>query len=236
MTRTLEASHARPSPLPPIQHKRLTDRASEAIKDYILVNRLAAGDRLPSESRLSASLDVSRHIVRQAISSLEALGLVRVVHGRGMFVGVGLDTSVFSHVAAWINVDEITQDEYQEVRSQFDRGIYELVVARATDEELDRLQKLACAMRDAEDDVEARRLHGEFHRLLLMTTGNRFLMSLGSILDRFFWSLAARAPQVQRVPLADMRQHHVRLVEGLRRRRTEDVPDLIGLHLGFHSS
>lgn len=88
-----------PEPLKTLPRERLIDRATEAIKDYILANRLSSGDRLPSEAELARSLGVSRNVIRQAISSLGALGLVRVAQGRGIYVGDVADTDVFRQLA-----------------------------------------------------------------------------------------------------------------------------------------
>ena len=69
-------------PLRTLPRERLIDRATEAIKAHILANELKGGDRLPAETELARSLGVSRNVVRQAVSSLETLGVVRVAHGR----------------------------------------------------------------------------------------------------------------------------------------------------------
>ncbi|MES0832248.1 GntR family transcriptional regulator [Nocardiopsis tropica] len=47
---------------------------------------LAPGGTLPSEAALVRQYDVSRGTARQALSALEATGLVIAVHGRGRFV------------------------------------------------------------------------------------------------------------------------------------------------------
>ena len=61
----------------------------EALGDRIREGRLAAGDKLPTEAEFMAEFGVSRTVVREAISKLQASGLVQTRHGIGTFV-VGL--------------------------------------------------------------------------------------------------------------------------------------------------
>jgi DNA-binding FadR family transcriptional regulator len=61
----------------------------EALGDRIRDGRLAAGAKLPTEAEFMAEFGVSRTVVREAISKLQASGLVLTRHGIGTFV-VGL--------------------------------------------------------------------------------------------------------------------------------------------------
>lgn len=58
----------------------------EQLAERISCRELAAGERLPSERELAKGLGVSRMTVRQALSSLDARGLVERGVGRGTFV------------------------------------------------------------------------------------------------------------------------------------------------------
>lgn len=67
----------------------------EALGERIRDGRLATGDKLPTEAAVMAEFGVSRTVVREAISKLQASGLVETRHGVGTFVvGVG-DASGF---------------------------------------------------------------------------------------------------------------------------------------------
>ena len=67
----------------------------DALGDRIRDGRLATGDKLPTESALMGEFGVSRTVVREAISKLQASGLVETRHGIGTFtVGLG-DSSAF---------------------------------------------------------------------------------------------------------------------------------------------
>jgi len=58
----------------------------EILVDDIQRRQLQAGDRLPSDHELCAQHGVSRTVVRQALSELEAEGVLERVKGRGTFV------------------------------------------------------------------------------------------------------------------------------------------------------
>ena len=64
----------------------------EALGDRIRDGSLAAGDKLPTEAEIMGEFGVSRTVVREAISKLQASGLVQTRHGIGTFV-VGLGES-----------------------------------------------------------------------------------------------------------------------------------------------
>jgi len=61
----------------------------EALGDRIRDGRLAPGDKLPTEAAIMGEFEVSRTVVREAISKLQASGQVETRHGIGTFV-IGL--------------------------------------------------------------------------------------------------------------------------------------------------
>jgi GntR family transcriptional regulator, transcriptional repressor for pyruvate dehydrogenase complex len=62
----------------------------DSLGDRIRDGRLALGDKLPTEAAIMAEFNVSRTVVREAISKLQASGLVETRHGIGTFVlGLG---------------------------------------------------------------------------------------------------------------------------------------------------
>jgi len=61
----------------------------EALGERIRDGRYGVGDKLPTEAAIMGEFGVSRTVVREAISKLQAAGLVETKHGIGTFV-VGL--------------------------------------------------------------------------------------------------------------------------------------------------
>ena len=58
----------------------------DSLGDRIRDGRLAPGDKLPTEAEIMAQFGVSRTVVREALSKLQASGLVQTRHGIGTFV------------------------------------------------------------------------------------------------------------------------------------------------------
>jgi GntR family transcriptional regulator len=57
-----------------------------ALRERLRSRDLRPGDLFPSEAALQAEFDVSRSVVRQALATLEAEGLIRKVRGKGSVV------------------------------------------------------------------------------------------------------------------------------------------------------
>lgn len=66
--------------------RNLVETVSKRLRDAIAAGELKPGDKLPTESGLTEQHHVSRTVIREAIASLRADGLVEVRHGVGVFV------------------------------------------------------------------------------------------------------------------------------------------------------
>ncbi len=72
--------------LRPIKPKRISDQVFEQIRELIYRGELKPGEQLLPERELSASLEVSRTTVRNAINKPVTLGLLEHRQGQGTFV------------------------------------------------------------------------------------------------------------------------------------------------------
>ena len=73
----------------PITRRRPRSLAFELVDslgDRIRAGQLQTGDKLPTEAAIMEEFEVSRTVVREAISKLQAAGLVETRHGIGTFV------------------------------------------------------------------------------------------------------------------------------------------------------
>jgi DNA-binding FadR family transcriptional regulator len=161
---------------------------TEAISSQILHGRLGAGDRLPTERALVEQLGVSRTVLREALSSLEALGLLETRGTRGRWVAAG-GSSERSRtlVGAWLHQHAPEILEVDEIRSVLEAHAIRSMsswdaidAARVAGAAL-RAQSEAVARGDA---VAAAEGDAGFHEALGAYTQNGALrMLMGALVD-----------------------------------------------------
>ena len=109
--------------------------------------RLAVGGKLPTETGIMAEFGVSRTVVREAISMLQAAGLVETRHGIGTFVLGDADPTAIrlagaDSMAALRNVVAVV-----ELRLGLESEAAVMAAMRRTDAELSALQGRASRFR-----------------------------------------------------------------------------------------
>ena len=72
---------------PPIERKpKLSEQVVSALRDQILGGQILPGQKLPTEGQMTETFRVSRTVIREAMASLAADGLVESRQGAGVFV------------------------------------------------------------------------------------------------------------------------------------------------------
>lgn len=144
------------------------------IKKHIYTQQLSPGDMLPSQAALCEMTGASRATVREAIKTMEAQGLLRVVNGVGIYVE-NIDTSFF---VGEMNRGYILRRliDALSVRKALEGMAVEQCTLLATDEQLKALSAIL-------HEVEVRYERGEdqseldllFHQKLIALAGNALL-------------------------------------------------------------
>lgn len=154
----------------------LTHRVVSGLKDAILGGELQPGSKLPSEAALVSDYGVSRTVVREAVSRLQAEGLVETFQGRGSFVLAVPEPSTFSLESSAIRThhDVLAMVDF---RIGVESEAAALAAARVTPESARTVQAALVQLSAAghEGAVEA---DFAFHRAVAAATGNRFYLDL----------------------------------------------------------
>lgn len=145
----------------PLDHRSLRETVVDALRQLIIDGDLAAGERLVEE-RLAERLGVSRNPVREAIRTLEPMGLVKVIPRRGAYV-------------ADLDLQDIRR--MQEVRVTLDRWIVQAAAIRHEDEDIasfDDCISRGRAASEAGDLITAAEQHRSFHLAIEAATKNPY--------------------------------------------------------------
>lgn len=192
----------------PLRGPLLNQAVQERVKDYITDNHLEPGDPLPAEAQLAADLGVSRGSVREAIKSLESLGIVEVRHGSGIYVRRFNFDSIFNLLSYGVIFEPRRINEILQIRKWLEEAAIADVCRKITPERIAEVEDLLAkwevkALRDESVDEEDR----SFHRMLYQAIENESLVSLIDI----FWVVYHRAGINRRtrdhVPINTLQDH-----------------------------
>jgi GntR family transcriptional repressor for pyruvate dehydrogenase complex len=165
--------------------RSLVKRIVTYIQQLIEKGELRPGDRLPAERELAAQLGVSRTVLREALQTLAAYGLVDLQHGRGVFVAAGSAQAVAQRLTLAMISEETAPwlHELFEIRRTLEGVAAEWAAMRATTQQIEGLRAnlaegLAIYRSAQVDGMAAGALDARFHASLAAATNNRVLMSL----------------------------------------------------------
>src|SRR5918998_4310045 len=167
----------------------LASRVTAHLERLILDSHLRPGDRLPSERHLAGQFAVSRTVIREAVRSLAARGLLEVRSGSGTVVGALPFDSAAESMGLLLNLGitsgRIDLGKVMEVRRMLEVEIAGLAASHATAEDI---ASLVAILSEAESGVEDEetfvRTDVNFHAALARATHNElFLVLLASIGD-----------------------------------------------------
>lgn len=146
-------------PFRPPARRRLHEDVAEQLRDAILDGRFAAGAKLPPERELAEQFGVNRTSVREAIKTLEGLGLVSVRQGDGATVRPLVDASL-DVLAPMIfhgsRVDGALLAEFGEVMMPLLLEMARLGIERRRPTDREALRRLRDVVADPERDTDAR--------------------------------------------------------------------------------
>jgi DNA-binding FadR family transcriptional regulator len=144
-----------------IDRVNAADAVRDQLLDRVVTGTLSIGDKLPSENDLARSFGVSRPVVREAIGTLRAWGIVESKNGSGTFI-----TAVQPRQVGF------SSDDLHEVRCNLEVPAAGLAAARRTGADLQLLRRNIAAQKKSTDLNEWAGLDVEFHALLAAAAKN----------------------------------------------------------------
>jgi DNA-binding FadR family transcriptional regulator len=177
-----QAQVAANSPLQPLVDRNRNQEIRNSLKRFILQNKLRPGDKLPTEEALSNSLNVSRPAVREALRSMEALGIIEARQGYGRVVCDFTFDAILNNLSygfAFLNHNFL---QMLEIRKALDVHFIEAAIANLTPADLDTLSAIVARMEElTAQEADLSQEDYNFHALLYARANNPLAEQLFAI-------------------------------------------------------
>lgn len=209
----------------------LADSAARRVSEMIRSGALRPGQRLPAERELAAQLGVSRGALREALRTLESVGLLQARVGSGRFVTLTSATDPGGGLSAWMQLQPV--GDVIEVRRTLEPAAIAAIPAMRVDQTAAECRAILDRMTRAFNrgaHETAARIHTAFHLALVQYAPSRLMrVLLGSMIE------VAEAAQLEifRTPAAGRHSldKHVWIVEALDRGDVEETARRVVSHL-----
>lgn len=223
--------------IPQPRRQNLANSVAKVLKRYILLERLEPGDRLPAERRLAEALNVSRTVLREALGQLIGEGIVerapRAIQVRAF------DRSRVSLELAPIDEDDAEVRDLIELRALIEIGAIETIIARATDDDLQEIERWVVA---CEQNLAAQELmvwsDAGFHASLLRVLDNRSVNAFIPVIEEARRRQLYINPFQLGHPVTERNQEaareHRALLESIRRKDVVSAREIIASHVSYY--
>src|SRR5687768_11135085 len=163
---------------PRVRTPKLAQKLVADFADRIHRGILKPGTKLPPEFDITREYRVSRAVVREAISHLQAARLVEARHGIGTFVlEPPNDTNFRIDPATVVTIGDVLS--LLELRISFETESAALAAQRHTPEELQEMQTcIDTIQRHLETDCQTTKPDFQFHLSIARATHNRYYVEL----------------------------------------------------------
>ena len=202
-TRSLVAGHAAQQSLGRMPRQSLSDRLARRIRELIQQREYKEGDRLPAIMEMARSFGVGHPTVREALKKLEAVGVVEIRHGSGVYVSRSDEVML---LATPDYAPVVTQKLLADlIRSRMPLEMQSVAeaVPHLTARHLKEMRRLLNeAEKHLDDDGVLNKVNMQFHRQIAVASENTVLLQLLDVLREMF--------QQEQLMILD----HLRLAEG----------------------
>jgi DNA-binding FadR family transcriptional regulator len=212
----------------------LSDTVSEELERRILSGEWVAGQRVPSEPELSQQLGVSRSVIRDAVRSLAARGLLDVRQGSGTTVRPPTDDTYTDALTVMLMRSDLSVGDLALAREALDLQLAEIAAIRHEAADLLALElQLAqlVAAGESGDWSAAEAPHLAFHLAILDATHLPVLMIMLRPLQRLI--LATSMPTRVDDPSTWPIEHEIAILAAIRERDPVLAREAMAAHYWF---
>lgn len=210
----------------------MSEQVAKSLAARITAGDWQPGEKLPSEAELCKAFSVGRSSLREALTSLAFIGLIRVRAGGGSYVA---EQPSAYFTSSWLNSgtlnNEKALEEFIEARLILETELAGLCAERITQEEFDAAELLVERMREAVHNAnEFWKLDLSFHLAMGMAAKNEVLNNIIKSVREQMVDLISKSLLLQEGMEQAVGQH-AKVLEALRQRNPAKAREAMRHHL-----
>lgn len=209
----------------------------EHFMELMRENKLKPGDQLLSERELAMFFRVSRASLREALHTMEMLGLIRVIPGQGAHILSPSSHSLSTFFGLTLSLKPAISGNIHEMRIVIECGAVSLATRRASQEELGHIKSTLDRMpRKATGDEVGAQADFDFHNSIIKATHNDILIFIYEAIDALLRrSHLERRIKVFNIPgiLNELVGVHERIYEAMAEGKHELAEERMREHFRF---
>ncbi|QIG49764.1 FadR family transcriptional regulator [Nordella sp. HKS 07] len=177
--------------LSPVKSQTLDSAVIDALAAYVEEARIEPGDKLPSERMLCERLQVSRPTVREALKRWEALGIVEMRKGSGVYLRKAVGRNIV-HVPLVLSRSSNVKDLLHglQVRRALEGEAAAICAASASADRIATIEKALDRMEAAHAVGNSSEEDWEYHQSIIEATGNplftQIVQSMRDLVHQFW--------------------------------------------------
>jgi GntR family transcriptional regulator, transcriptional repressor for pyruvate dehydrogenase complex len=167
----------------PATPRKIYESIIDRIKSDILAGKLCIGEKLPPERELAKQFGVSRTSIREALRTLEILGVIESIQGSGNFISGNFEKSLTESMSMMFLLQHVDSRQVSQLREALEIKAALLAVDNATEEQIKRLEEIIHEMALSTDEDKNVALDRELHYTVAAASKNSILMQILNILS-----------------------------------------------------
>ncbi|WML41889.1 FadR/GntR family transcriptional regulator [Neobacillus sp. OS1-2] len=220
-----------------IKPKKIYEEVAEAIYEMIRAGRLKPGEKIDSVQQLAESFQVGRSAIREALTSLRAMGLIEMKQGEGTFVKEFEKDQITFPLSTAILMNKEDIAELVEVRKIIESGTAAAAAKRRTEQHLAMMEAALEAMNGAKGNEElGEKADLQFHLALADAAQNQLLASLMNHVSDLMVETMRETRRVwlfsKQTTLERLYHEHLAIYEAIKNQDETEARNRMLIHLG----
>lgn len=215
-----------------MKRESFVDIAVKRIKLDIANNNWQTGDKYLSEKELIERLEVSRTVIREALISLQSIGVLKVITGDGVYIANPNIEPVKEILKHHQTVHGVKLRELAEIRKVIELGAIRLIIEKDISIDVSEAYEINAtyyqAMVQQQDTRQADRL---FHQWLIKSTENDTFYQFSEVIQEYFALTKINMLQ-DPLTLKKSYEEHQAIIQALERKAMNIAQTEMNQHLG----